>query len=1019
MPECALSLNHRLVSYFHDCLAAQTDWASSVNVLDQKDVALLPLTTVEQKSLGATRHLTLDDPDAVELGKRAALKIESASLSLGAMFLIGRIKSKETLKYKQFCAPLLEVPIQIKQGDDDAITVRATEAEFTVNFSLLAELLQGEEDDLQDRLADLSEFVPDFPVDENEFHNFLQRFRMIAPEVPLSTELPTPRKKQSTRIDPSNQSQPASVPPSNDPKGQQTQFVDFYVPQTAKDDTFKLLPATAILLGKKTGHAMSALSELRAMQSMPLEKTAFGCLFDPPTAEPEESQPHDRLFPDEIHPLPLTPAQAAIIESARSSPLTVVTGPPGTGKSYTIAAIMLDAMLNGQTVLLASQMEKAVEVVTQSVEKRAGPLSIARSGGRKTQRNLAAKIRKITGPKNNLGNTVDTSVKKSAAHHYALSKQLQKLEEGFIKAIESEQKWSQMHEDCEQSEPLLPHPSQKLDKRIVRKASRLFKRSKRNQPTNKHFMLKWWGNWNLKRVRKLLKLSHEDDGASIDEIASMLQFYSLRAEFEEFENRLKQPFLADIIWDQTCETERQRHQCALDLLRQMRHRQMRALVSNQEHRAALRDLGKLLRRRNRELKSKLKRSLHATLLTDAFPSWASTTRSLCEVLPATPALFDVVVIDEASQCDLALASVALMRGKRAVVVGDPNQLRHVCFLSRTREQAYCVRNGLSTDEQSRFHYRRSLFDVAADAVEQRNFYLLDEHFRSHPHIISFSNRAFYDGELNIMTGRPSHEGETAITLHKVSGCREPDSSVNPAEIDEVIALVHQHIEQNQNHPPLSLGIVTPFRDHADQLKRRIIDSFSSEVIRKHGLVVGTAHSLQGDEKDVVIFTTSIDADAHRSSLQFLETPNLFNVAVTRARQKLIVVTSVEATDLPSGILREFLMHTTTPWTGSKFGTQQHSDVESKFAGQLRNKNLDVWMSLKTAGTEVPIVVANETTNLAIVCDLHRHAGTPNWRHLETQQRLRRAGWTVSRVPHRSLIRNPDTATQHAIDLLRS
>jgi len=1016
MPESEIPLNHRLASYFHDCLAAQTDWASSVNVLDQKDVALLPLSADEQQSLGSTRHLSLDDDEAIELAKRAALQGDNASLTLGALFLVGRIRSKETQKYKPLCAPLLEVPLHSKpMGDAQGISVRAAETEFTVNYSLLAELLQGEEDDLQDRLADLSEFVPDFPVDEDEFDNFWQRFRMIAPEVPLVSDLPKPRKKQAARIKPPQRQTQAEQIRELEHK---TDLIDFYIPQSAKDDDFRLLPATAILLGKKTGHAMSALSELRAMQSMPLEKTAFGCLFDPATSVPSEYQPHERPFPDEIHPLPLTPAQSAIIESARSSPLTVVTGPPGTGKSYTIAAIMLDAMLNGQTVLLASQMEKAVEVVTNSVEERAGPLAIARTGGRATQRALSSKIKKITGPKNNLGETVDSSVQDCGARHYELTQQLQQLEQGFQNAIEAEQQWSEMHRDCERSEPLLPFPVQDLDSKLVRKARKLFQRSIESRAANRGFLRKWWGKWNHHRVRKLLQIPGDPSNATENDVKSMMQFYCLRADFQDFEARLKHPFLADIIWEQTCDTERDRHRCALELLRLMRKRRMRTLVSNQHHRAALRDLGKLLRRRNRELKSELKKNIAAHLLTDAFPGWASTTRSLCEVLPATPALFDVVVIDEASQCDLALASVALMRGKRAVVVGDPNQLRHVCFLSRTREQAYCVRNELSSDEQRQFHYRRSLFDVAADAVEQRNFYMLDEHFRSHPHIISFSNRAFYDGELKIMTGRPSDGGQVAITVNQVSGVREPDSSVNPAEIDKVIELVGQQIEQNREGPAVSIGIVSPFRDHADQLQRRIIDNFSSEVISRHGLVVGTAHSLQGDEKDIILFTTSIDCDAHRSSLHFLETPNLFNVAITRARHQLFVVTSMEPTDLPSGLLRDFLMHAQTPWAGSRFGSDEPTDMEEEFSRHLQDDRMNVWMSLQTAGTEVPIVAGKGDKRLAIMCDQYSHVDTPSWKHLEMQQRLRRAGWEISRISHRSLTRDPAAATRHARNCLK-
>ena len=142
--------------------------------------------------------------------------------------------------------------------------------------------------------------------------------------------------------------------------------------------------------------------------------------------------------------------------------------------------------------------------------------------------------------------------------------------------------------------------------------------------------------------------------------------------------------------------------------------------------------------------------------------------------PPQPGLFDVVVIDEASQCDPALACVALMRAQRAVVVGDPHQLRHVCFLSHAREQAAFTQYELPAELRERFRYRRSLFDIAADAVDQQNLFFLREHFRSHPQIIGFSNHHFYDDALHLMTSRPARVPATAIQVQPLDGRRKRD-----------------------------------------------------------------------------------------------------------------------------------------------------------------------------------------------------------------------------------------------------
>ena len=181
--------------------------------------------------------------------------------------------------------------------------------------------------------------------------------------------------------------------------------------------------------------------------------------------------------------------------------------------------------------------------------------------------------------------------------------------------------------------------------------------------------------------------------------------------------------------------------------------------------------------------------------------------------------------------------------KRAVVVGDPNQLRHVCFLSRAREQAAFIRNEFTSQMQERFRYRRSLFDVAADAVDQRHFFFLDEHFRSHPQIIEFSNQRFYDSSLHLMTSRPSHQQQSAIQINMVAGRREVGSSVNPAEVDAVIEAVESITDSTESRE--SIGIVSPFRDHADAIKERLLRRFSAETFAKHSIVVGTAHSFSG------------------------------------------------------------------------------------------------------------------------------------------------------------------------------
>ena len=1009
--------NWQLAQHFHDCLAAQTDWTRAINLTAQSDLTTLPLSAAEQEQLGREGTLPLLDADAIDLAKRVSLSGDEMSLVLGSLFLAGTLPSNEEQKEKQFFAPLLEIPVELRK-DGNEVLLTPEEIEFTVNYSLVSELLTGDPDDLQDRLSELSECVPDFPIDATEFSDFWERFRLIAPEIAVSSQLPERRRTKagSTRLNTTNSLRSEKHTKLSSKliakEADQIEMVDFYLPRIPKENAFRILPATAVLYGPKAGRTMSALSELRAMTDMPLSRTAFGGLFDPSTAKtPLRAEPQENSL-SEAKPLPLSPSQEAIVDSAREAPLTVVTGPPGTGKSYTITAIILDAILRGETVLLASQMDKAVEVVADQVESKAGPLAIARSGGRSAQRQLAKKISKLTGPRGGNSTIPNASIEQHEQRQRELLHQAQGLEQELRRVIEAEQRWSELHQSSDRSRPQLRTPVMEVSDQHVRKAARLLPRAQSRFNENSGTIQRWLARWKTYRASRLLKLPSTTEFSSQD-LESLLDFHLLNVEMHDIEQSLPTASPADRVWESLIKIERKIRQSVIESLKLTRQASINKLISEPENRTALRDLSLLLRRRKEDIKIRLQESLTAELLLDAFPAWACTSRALCEILPATPGLFDLVIIDEASQCDLAFASVALMRGRRAVVVGDPDQLCHVCFLSRAREQASFVRNEIPASMQQRFHYRRSLYDAASDMVDAKNFFRLDEHFRSHPQIIEFSNRKFYDGSLNIMTQRPSKEPQTAIQIELVHGQREPESNINTAEIERVLEIFKSLTASGRQD---SVGIVSPFRDQADALKDRFIQDLSAEVLAKHAVVVGTAHSLQGDEKDVVILSTSIDNDSHPASLRFLESPNLFNVVITRARKELFVVTSMKTDELPAGLLREFLIHAEKPWSPNHNPSETNCAMEQTISAEMQSNELQSWTGFQAAGTRIDVALADKQKLLAVICD---RSEPKDWETtLEAQRRLVRAGWPVARIPHRSVEKHWEACRSKLIGHLR-
>ena len=1291
-----------LIRYLHDCLSAQTEWAKNVNVLAQQDVHLVPLTRRQQQQLGEKSALSLASNDAVELGNRFTTGGSEYALRLGALFLIGRVPASGDRPARDYCAPLLEVPLKLTRNlQAGQIVVEPEDETFTVNFSLVGEVLRDKNDDFRDRMADLSDVVPDFPIDPTEFRDFWNGFCMVANRLPLAAELPRPRRKRGTQ--PSTASS-APVPgddkveapdAASAPLGRQVdqstplEMVDFYLPQISKDGNFRLLPATTIILGKRSGHVFSALRELEAMTQQSLTNTGFSavCGIDnpasvsqldlaqndllapsgtesPATAEvidpdadsspslseesppdldetqsvttvpasdteskppaagsdlvddglnlfdTNESQPHSletlepsaplkksdldstpadendaaspgaerhaegliepvlvqprdnsprnaKLELQDAFPLPLTQAQQEIVRSAREAPLTVATGPPGTGKSYTITAVVLDAMLRGQSVLIASQMDKAVQIVADQVEEIAGPYAIARSGGRAAQRQLADKITRLTGPQSRLKHRDHAERLDVVRKHGSLTDRLAKLEQRYQAAIEQEKTWNNSTAAFERLEPICPLPVHDITARDLRRARAAFRRVRATadhdsapirfpgqaplksyaqatqlcrlardllsgqpgiwsriraawlkrkavrlfevKPPRRYShqdversLRHWWKRWNHQRTLDALKVPASWE-SSLDDIDEALFVQGHKVAIESAERDLRGAFPIDLLWQEIEHLDGARTATALQLLTLNREATLYSLIhggekcqdcngsgreecdkcfgakrlgkckrcggdglwgtnpcttcdgtgicvcskcrgkGNTKTRCApckgkgrikvgrhhLRLFRTLLRRRDRKLKKELREQIDLDIPLRAFPAWACTNRSLGQVLPAKPGLFDLVILDEASQCDLATAAVALFRGKRALVVGDPQQLRHVSFLSRVREQASFTRHHLDVAFQERFRYRRSLFDIASDAVPQKNFFLLDQHFRSHPHIIDFSNRNFYDSQLRIMTERPHVQEQSAVRRLYTEGQRTTGSSVNPAEIDAIISEVGAVIQRTQGKRDApSIGIVSPFRDHIDAIRERLIDRLPASDLERHQLVLGTAHALQGDEKDIIFFTTSVDTQSHSASLRFLENPNLFNVAITRARHELVTITSVTPDTLRPGLLREFLWHTERSMKPQPIGDDYETAFQRKVTAALRRQELVAWPNYQSAGVRIDLVVSDGTNHVALLLD-----GEDDAPHdvsaLIAHRILVRAGWHVTHLSPRSWKTSWYDCLEHLRETLQS
>lgn len=228
--------------------------------------------------------------------------------------------------------------------------------------------------------------------------------------------------------------------------------------------------------------------------------------------------------------------------------------------------------------------------------------------------------------------------------------------------------------------------------------------------------------------------------------------------------------------------------------------------------------------------------------------------------------YDYLIMDEASQVDVATGVLALSSSQNAVIVGDTKQLPNV-ITEEDREKAESIFRRFDIPEG--YKYTKSFLQSVLDIVPDIPMTLLREHYRCHPKIINFCNQKYYSGELLVMTHDKGEENVIkAITT--VAGNHERDR-FNQRQID----VIKKEILPELGVDLSEVGIISPYRNQVDAIIREIPD-----------IDVNTVHKFQGREKDTIIISTVDDIKN-----DFSDDPYLIYVAVSRAKKHLYLVAS--------------------------------------------------------------------------------------------------------------------------------
>ncbi len=280
------------------------------------------------------------------------------------------------------------------------------------------------------------------------------------------------------------------------------------------------------------------------------------------------------------------------------------------------------------------------------------------------------------------------------------------------------------------------------------------------------------------------------------------------------------------------------------------------------------------------------------LLVHYFPLWAIPNLSVRRGLPLAPAIVDTVILDEASQCDIASAVPLLYRSKRAIIIGDPNQLRPVHKMKKARHQHLLQKHRIPMPDFAHCDFlQSSLYDVAAAAPAGGDPILLRDHFRCHPAIASYCNRLVYKDQLRVLTDpsglRVPPGRRPGIVWTEVAGQAQSGAvsgAICPEEIEAVGRELQRLLLQDQFEG--TVGVVTPFREQAHRIADWAEKHLPGPLLRRAEFVAATADGFQGDQRDVILCSPVYQPGVPPGAEWYItssETSNLWNVAVSRAR----------------------------------------------------------------------------------------------------------------------------------------
>ncbi len=505
--------------------------------------------------------------------------------------------------------------------------------------------------------------------------------------------------------------------------------------------------------------------------------------------------------------------QLLAINNAMKYPAAYVQGPPGTGKTNTIINTIITAFFNEKTVLFTSYNNYPIDgvfkkLITMKYKEKDIPFPVLRLGNSEKLREAIEYI-----------NDIYDRVKDIPIYSATLGRK----KDGRI-------------EQAKKLSELLKSYEEILD---------------------------------LRERRETLAKMLEHQGTDTESMRTVLFRSSLQSQLKSVESRIEGAGeitdrealeLLDPDFEQLMQYLYFTSAGYIKKLGSSRYEDLRQILSMEDEEKQLAEFSKYLKDEENIRK-----------LSKVFPIMITTCISAHKLGEPTPK-FDMVIMDEASQCNTAVALVPVIRGDSLMLVGDPQQLNPVIMLDEAVNRKLRKDYDIADEYDYRMNSVYKTF-LACDAVSDE--VLLRNHYRCHEKIIGFNNRKYYNSKLNICS--ESREQQPLVYIDVRNELAGVKKNTAPEEVDAII----RYADRNRDK---QIGVITPFVNQKQLIEEEL------NAAKLDNVACGTVHAFQGDEKDVILFSTTLTDKTYAGTYNWLKNnKELINVATSRARDKLIVL----------------------------------------------------------------------------------------------------------------------------------